>query len=155
MADTNDILKAIYDAYGTDTGILLGIPSDRKSSVKAIIDFTILRMRRENSSTKDGQVFVDAHCSHGGCKIRPYCIDAARVCASVSQNHPVPNDDLNRPLVIIFDDNPTLVKAPDVTDVWIRQDKRWLNLTPHNRTHDVNLRITEKSKFLARKQEGT
>jgi hypothetical protein len=42
--------------------------------------------------------------------------------------------------------------APDVTDVWARQYKRWLNLTPPERTYDVNLRIIEKSKFLSVKE---
>lgn len=155
MTDANDVLKAIYDAYGTDTGILLGIPSDRKSSVKAIIEFTIERMNAKNSPSRDGKEFVDKKCRFTGCKIRPHCMNVARVCAAACQDIPIPNDELDKPLIIVFDDNPTLVKAPDISDVWVRQDKRWLNLTPHNRMHDINLRIIEKSKFLARKQEGT
>ncbi len=155
MTDANDVLKAIYDAYGTDTGILLGIPSDRRTSVKAIIDFTIGRINARSSPSRDGKKFVDEKCRFTGCKIRPHCINVARVCAAACQDIPIPNDELNKPLIIVFDDNPTLVKAPDISDVWVRQDKRWLNLTPHNRTHDINLRIIEKSKFLARKQEGT
>ncbi|MCE8423519.1 MAG: hypothetical protein J5U16_06260, partial [Candidatus Methanoperedens sp.] len=145
----------LYAAYGTDTWILLGIHSDLKSSVKSIIDFTISRMSVETYPSKDGKKFVDEKCRFVGCKIRPHCINVARVCAAACQDIPIPNDELNKPLIIVFDDNPTLVKAPDISDVWVRQDKRWLNLTPHNRTHDINLRIIEKSKFLARKQEGT
>ncbi len=67
---------------------------------------------------------------------------------------PIPNDKLDRPLIIVFDDNPTLVKASDITDVWVRQDKQWINLTPHDRKYDVNLRIMEKSKSLAREEFG-
>jgi hypothetical protein len=155
MADTNDVLKAIYDAYGTDTGILLGIPYERKNSVKAIIDFTIERVNARDSPSKDGKEFVDKRCKFVGCRIRPHCVSVARVCASVCQDYPIPNDQLDKPLIIVFDDNPTLVKAPDISDVWVRQDRRWLNLTPPGRTHDVNLRIIEKSKFLSRKQEKT
>jgi hypothetical protein len=153
MADANDILRALYAAYGTDSGILLGIPPDRKSSVKAIVDFTIERMSTLAPHSCDSIEFVDKKCNFNGCRIRPYCINLGRVCAAVCQDNPVPNDTLDRSLIVVFDDNPTLVKAPDVTDVWARQYKRWLNLAPPARTYDVNFRIIEKSKFLAGKQE--
>ncbi len=110
MIDVNDILKNLYAAYGTVSGILLGIPSDRMPSVKAIIDFTISQMNDRRSFPGDGEEFVRNRCRFGLCRIRPRCINEGLVCAAICQEFLVPNDSLDRPLIIMFDDNPTLIK---------------------------------------------
>jgi hypothetical protein len=155
MADLNDIMQRLYAACGSDTGFLFGISPDNRASVRSIVEFTLSQISSKEVPTESSKEFVNTRCRHGLCKIRTHCLTEGRVCASVCQDNPIPNDITDRPLIIVFDDNPTLVKAPDITDVWARQDKRWINLTPRTRTYDINLRIIEKSKFLARKQEGT
>jgi hypothetical protein len=62
MVDANDILKNLYAGYGIDSGILLGIPSDRRPSMEALIDFTILHMSDKRSSSGDGEEFTRNRC---------------------------------------------------------------------------------------------
>ena len=37
----DEIMKKIYTAYGTDTGVLFGIPKERKIAVRAIIEMVL------------------------------------------------------------------------------------------------------------------
>jgi hypothetical protein len=153
MIDVNEIMQRLYAAYGTGSGILLGITPDKKASVKAIVEFTLAQMNINEADSGSHEEFVNKRCRFDRCRIRSHCINMGRTCAAICQDNPVPNDSYDRSLIIVFDDNPTLVKAPDITDVWARQYKRWLNLTPPERTYDVNLRIIEKSKFLSGKED--
>jgi len=45
--NTNEILESIYKAYGSDSGVLLGITD--KQVVKAIVEFTINRLPAPDS----------------------------------------------------------------------------------------------------------
>jgi hypothetical protein len=101
-----------------DSGILLGIPSDIRSSVKAIIDFTISQMSDKQPPSGDSEEFIRNRCRYGLCRIRLYCISVGRVCVSVRQDFLVPNDSLNRPLIIVFDNNPALIKRQRIS-VWL------------------------------------
>jgi len=37
----SEIVKTIYAAYGTDTGILFGIPSEYKGAVKVVVELVL------------------------------------------------------------------------------------------------------------------
>ncbi len=75
--------------------------------MKAIIDFTISQLSNKQPPSGESEEFVRNRCRYGLCRIRPYCISVGRVCASVRL---VPNDSFDRPLIIVFDDNPILIK---------------------------------------------
>ena len=54
-----------------------------------------------------------------------------------------PNDEIKKTnLVIIHKDG---TKSPDITDVWVRQDGRWINIIPPDRTYKASIRIIEKT----------
>jgi hypothetical protein len=57
---------------------------------------------------------------------------------------PHPYDGKDRMLKRVDSDGHT---SPDITDVWIRQDGRWINATPPDRTHSKDFRITEQSSW--------
>ena len=49
------ITEKIYLAYGTDSGILFGIPSDKRSIVEAIVSAT-LRFTEDESDKKEENI---------------------------------------------------------------------------------------------------
>lgn len=61
------------------------------------------------------------------------------------QGNPIPYDGLDKKMSVEFlnDDGSRNSVGRDVTDVWVRQDSRWINLVPSTRTYKVNLRIFE------------
>ena len=49
------ITEKIYLAYGTDSGILFGIPSDRRTVVEAIVSATLRFTEDESDDKKEEQ----------------------------------------------------------------------------------------------------
>lgn len=48
MRDVDKVFNNIYTAFGTDSGVLFGIPASQKKSVRAIIQATLDWVDLEN-----------------------------------------------------------------------------------------------------------
>ncbi|MDD5617430.1 MAG: hypothetical protein PHH85_14665 [Candidatus Methanoperedens sp.] len=49
MRDVDEALNHIYTAFGSDSGVLFGIPADKMKSVRAIIQATLDWVEEEGS----------------------------------------------------------------------------------------------------------
>ncbi len=84
--------------------------------MKALIDFTLSQMSGKRSSS--GEELVINRCRFGLCRIPPRCINEELVCRAICQDFMVPQNSLDRSLIIVFDDNPTLIKKQWIS-VWL------------------------------------
>lgn len=52
MTKIDEITESIYEAYGSGTGVLFGIPSELRSSVRAIVKLVLEQAQKSNTPNK-------------------------------------------------------------------------------------------------------